>query len=50
MLPNPCHDPWCHIPSLVHDCPEGVPINAGRVSPAMTAEVTSGQLRDDACA
>ena len=29
--------------------PGGVPINAGRASPAMTGEVTSGQLRDDAC-
>ena len=23
MLQNPRHYPWCHIPSLVHDCPAG---------------------------
>ena len=27
----------------------GVPINAGGASPAMTGEVTGGQLRDKAC-
>jgi len=27
----------------------GVPINAGEASPAMTGDVTGGQLRDDAC-
>ena len=36
MVQNPHHYPWCHAPSLVQDCPAGVPINACGKSPAMT--------------
>ena len=49
MVQNPPPLPLvqCSLTGAV--LPGGVPINGVRASPAMTGEVTSGQLRDDAC-
>ena len=55
MAQNPRHSPWRQALSLVQCCltgaglPGGVPINGVGASPAMTGEVTSGQLREAAC-
>ena len=55
MLQTPHHYRWCQAPSRLQaltgtGLPDGVPINAIRVSPAMTGRGAVGRLREDACA